>query len=190
MQVHGLLYFPPARRRHMRNQETDRSLGEMLRGWRMARNLSVKRLAKLAGVSRRTIDNAEAGENISVAVLRKLMRALEIRSVTISVDDASSAAPSEAFTPRTAASLTAAVRKATAILHEVEGTLGRWSPRQGSSDLDVVAESLITSFAQYVRGLDDPQELATVEESVASLYTPESRRPSSSARPRRRRKSA
>ncbi len=56
--------------------QAQRALGERLRAARLAANLSQKSLAEAAGVSIKTVANAEDGQNVSVETLLLLMRGL------------------------------------------------------------------------------------------------------------------
>src|SRR6266852_4288708 len=82
-----LLYFPHCDRRgNMESPKNDHhggvrrphpELGKALRELAADRGLSQKRLAYIAGVSRRHVALALAGGNITVTILKKLMRALQ-----------------------------------------------------------------------------------------------------------------
>jgi len=58
-------------------------LGESLRAARSQKKLTQAQLARVAGVSRRHLAAVEGGANVSVAVLLKLVKALEISELTI-----------------------------------------------------------------------------------------------------------
>src|SRR5437764_2029272 len=62
----------------------DNCFGDELKKRRLELGLSVKKLAKLSGVSRRWIGCAEENSNITVDVLKKLTRAMKMTSIRIS----------------------------------------------------------------------------------------------------------
>tara|TARA_R110002049_G_scaffold23726_20_gene84183 strand:+ start:1018 stop:1356 length:339 start_codon:yes stop_codon:yes gene_type:complete len=57
-------------------EQAQKALGERLRAARLAANLTQKALAESAGVSQKTVANAEDGQNISVETLLLLLRSL------------------------------------------------------------------------------------------------------------------
>lgn len=65
-----------------------REIGARLQALRLQQNITAAQLAKLAGVSLRTVNRAEAGENISLETVIRLLRA------------ANRLSPLEAFLPR------------------------------------------------------------------------------------------
>jgi len=67
--------------------ESNRILAAFVRDARLKRDLSQARLAKNAGVSLRQLTILEAGGNVSVAFLVKIMKALEITSVPVGDDE-------------------------------------------------------------------------------------------------------
>src|ERR1051326_7989155 len=58
-------------------------LGAALKALTEARGVSQARLARIAGVSRRHVSVALAGGNITISILKKLMRALRAESIPI-----------------------------------------------------------------------------------------------------------
>src|SRR5437763_7982132 len=64
----------------------DNCFGDEWRTRRLELGLSVKKLAKLSGVSRRWIVCAEENSNIGIEVLKKLARTMKMTTITISPD--------------------------------------------------------------------------------------------------------
>jgi transcriptional regulator with XRE-family HTH domain len=148
----------------MKAPDHDVALGSLLRDLRVSRDLSVKRLAKLSGVARKTIDNAEHGLNVSVAVLRKLLLALDVVEITFRVDGDHSVRRSGGFSSEVIEGIAADLRAAAARLDALHV-----DPKP---DLDGQAERLIHRFTSLVRNVADPEQLAVLSDSVETLTQP------------------
>ncbi len=65
---------------HIRATDTTkeilREVGARLRGFRLQQNVTQAKLAKTAGVGHATVKRAEAGENVSLETIVKILRAL------------------------------------------------------------------------------------------------------------------
>jgi len=61
---------------YMTNDEIMRMLGERMRSRRLARNIPVDQLANRAGLNRKTIMDLEAGKDVRLSSLVKLLRGL------------------------------------------------------------------------------------------------------------------
>jgi len=61
---------------YMTNDEIMRLLGERIRSRRLARNIPVDQLADKAGLNRKTIMDLEAGKDVRLSSLVKLLRGL------------------------------------------------------------------------------------------------------------------
>ena len=65
---------------HIRATDTTkeilREVGERLQRFRIQRNVTQAKLAKIAGVGHATVKRAEAGENVRLATIVKILRAL------------------------------------------------------------------------------------------------------------------
>ncbi len=57
-------------------KEVLKEVGERLRGFRLQQNVTQAKLAKTAGVGHATVRRAEAGENIRLETIVKILRAL------------------------------------------------------------------------------------------------------------------
>ena len=146
---------------------------------RLARGLSIKKFAKLSGVSRRHINSAERGLNISIDVLKKLMRALGMTEIDvgdgISIRAESPLSASEIrdvlLDLHRSAELTQSVA---AKIRSFERRVGKSIRNDTPDDEDGVvakASALISAFTAHVRSLRDPAELANVEKGISGLLS-------------------
>lgn len=72
-----------AGKRSRHSDEVHEETAQALRDAVVKRKMSISRLAKLSGVSRRHIASALHGDNISLGVLKKLMRTLQITHIDL-----------------------------------------------------------------------------------------------------------
>jgi transcriptional regulator with XRE-family HTH domain len=70
----------PALRSSSTGDEIAAEVGTRLRAKRMERNLTIEELAKRAGVGRNQVGDIEAGRDVRVSTLVKVMRALSMVS--------------------------------------------------------------------------------------------------------------
>jgi transcriptional regulator with XRE-family HTH domain len=165
--MENLLHFPMkgttgGRRAMTAQPDTDPELGKLLRDLRGSRNLSVKKLARVAGVARKTIDNAEDGLNISLGVLRKLLAALGVEELTFRVDGRHTARASDAIPPEVLQEIAAEIRLSAGKLEKLVAP-----PALPNAQ----AERLINTYASLVRSVaGDPQQLAELEHGIETLY--------------------
>lgn len=167
--------------------EKDTALGELLRGLREQRKLSVKKLAALSGVSRKTIDNTEAGQNISVLVLKKLLRPLGVEEITLRIKGAHEVRVTEGLVQSDLQAISDAVSRATVLLQSVTRRIDEAAATSASDDVSDRAEHLIASFSAFVRTVDDPDALEQLQASVITLYGGGRRTARRRATPRQRR---
>jgi transcriptional regulator with XRE-family HTH domain len=191
MHSNRLLYFRShAMNQHDIQQDADTELGELLRDLRVRRGYSVKKLARLAGVARKTIDNAERGLNISVLVLKRLLRALGADSLTISVS-AMPTAHTVRLTPEAVAGVLLEMRDALAV---ASGAVERLESMNSGylidDDLAREAEDLIKDFSTFVHSVDSPEQLALLRQTVNGVVAPNRRKVKSTQPLRRRRRTA
>lgn len=91
-------------------------LGQVIRLRRLQRNLTMDRLAKMAGVSRRQLSLLEDGRNVSLLFLTKIAKVLEI--TVLPVGDLSLRAASPELT---------VIVTASEMLERIKPTLGLWT---------------------------------------------------------------
>ncbi|HKS21197.1 MAG TPA: helix-turn-helix transcriptional regulator [Thermoanaerobaculia bacterium] len=141
-------------------------LGAALKELKEKRGVSQSRLARIAGVSRRHVSVALGGGNITILILKKLMRALRAESVPIGE-----------LTTVTGelAGVDAAVLVAVAdqLDHGVETisaaatSLRMYSkPAAPPTTVNAKAAALVCDFAARVHQINDPAELAAFERAL------------------------
>lgn len=151
-------------------EERDTALGGLIRQLREQRQLSVKKLASLAGVSRKTIDNVEQGQNISVLVLKRLLRPLGVDAITLRVRGAHEVHVAEGLAPADVRAVSDAINQARLLLQSVAGRIAHSAVASAPAPAADRAERLIASFSDFVRSVDDPDALEQLQESMTSLY--------------------
>ena len=167
--------------------------GIQLQEARLRRGLSINKLAKLSRISRRHITTAEKGLNISIDVLKKLMRALGLTEITI---DAGLSLRGAQNPPSAEEILEIADRlqQCSAIAQEVTEKLlsfrtrvGKSTPNDSPADENVIARAsaLVGEFTSHVRTLQDTRQIATVTEGMRELFA-NAAKPAVSARRRKR----
>lgn len=150
--------------------------GGTLEAARLAQNLTKLRLARMSGVSRKHITDAEAGLNITRDVLKKLMRALNLRQIHF--DDGSvgelgrDPAASEPGTAVALAEGLAKLQQAVELMQQGVETI-RHTMRGATPKEDAVlnqrATMLIQDFTRLVKNSRTADELEAVERTVAGL---------------------
>jgi transcriptional regulator with XRE-family HTH domain len=169
--------------------------GLELQRCRLARGLSIKKLAKQSAVSRRHINSAERGLNISIDVLKKLMRALGMTD--IDVGDGISIRAESPLNVAEIRDVLLELQRSAELTQSVTATIRSFERRVGKSirndtpDEDGVvakASALIGAFTAHVRSLRDPAELANVEKGISGLLS--TGRGTSPSSPRKRKRTA
>ncbi|MEA2163805.1 MAG: hypothetical protein QOK37_1932 [Thermoanaerobaculia bacterium] len=179
---------------HMEN-----TFGMQLKARRELLGLSVKKLSKFSGVSRRWIVCAEESRNISIEILKKLMQAMQMTGVVIAPGMTVGASPTAPDTASLAAAVedigrsAAFAKQAADRIRTFTLGVGKSVPKHTPVDegFNERAARLVTHFTEHVRSLSDPEKLQRVEKAVSSFLRPEEDAPrTAKAHPRRRRSSA
>jgi len=179
--------------------DVEKSFALELRARRLLLGLSIKKLSKLSGVSRRWIACAEQGSNITIDVLARLMQTMRMTVITVSpgitgqaglekIDISSLAEAVEEVTRSSDLSRQAGERIKSFIVG-----VGKSVPNDTPQDerVNERASDLVAHFTEYVRSLSDPDKLQKVEEAVSGILRPEAEaQAAAKARPGRRRKSS
>jgi transcriptional regulator with XRE-family HTH domain len=179
----------------------DNCFGDELKNRRLELGLSVKKLAKLSGVSRRWIGCAEENSNITVDVLKKLMRTMKMTTIRISPEltAAVGANPQDA---KVLLSALDELEQSNELSLRAAGKLRDFSVGVGKSGRNDTpqdegfserAATLVRQFTAHVRSLSkSPDKLRKVEKAVSTFLTPEAANApiSAKAHPRRRRSTA
>jgi len=179
--------------------EVENRFGLELRARRLLLGYSVKKLSKLSGVSRRWIACAEAGSNITIEVLRKLMQTMRMTVITIYPGITAEAGLADTGIAELAAAVdeisqsAGLARQAAERIRSFTLGVGKSVPKDTPDDerFNERAAALVTHFAEHVRSLSDPDKLQKVEKAVSTFLRPEEDAPrTAKALPRRRRKSS
>ena len=161
--------------------DVEKSFALELRARRQLLGLSIKKLSKLSGVSRRWIACAEQGSNITVDVLGKLMQTMNMTVITICTGitaEAGLAAPRTAELSETVAEITRISELAQHAAQRIKSftvALGK-SVQKDTPENEGFTEKatdLVTRFTEHVRSLSDPGKLQKVEEAVSGILRPE-----------------
>jgi len=160
-------------------------LGAALKALKEARGVSQARLARIAGVSRRHVSVALAGGNITISILKKLMRALRAESIPIG----ELAAVSGDLAGVDAAVLVAVADQldhGIGTISAAATSLRMYSkPAAPPTSVNAKAAALVCDFASRVHQINDPVELAAFERALDEALRPDT--PArSDARPVRR----
>jgi transcriptional regulator with XRE-family HTH domain len=155
--------------------------GDTIRIERERQLLSQKKLAVLAGVSRRHLASAERGANISIDVLRKLARALGITCVnvgeglTLTVPEGKTLG---ALLAPFAAGIEQSARASLQLARELRGLSKPRLPQSAPGDIadggpvSVEAAHLVEQVFEFVRNvqsLTDPEEVRRLERRMSDL---------------------
>jgi transcriptional regulator with XRE-family HTH domain len=161
-------------------------LGAALKALKEARGVSQARLARIAGVSRRHVSVALAGGNITISILKKLMRALRAESIPIG----DLTAVSGELDGVDAAVLVAVADQLDQGLETISAaatSLRMYStPAAAPSSVNAKAAALVCDFAARVHQISDPAELAAFEHALDEALRPDS--PAHGERPPARRR--
>lgn len=157
------------------------SFGAELKARRHQLGLSIKRLASISGVSRRWIVCAEKSANITMDVLKKLMQALNMTSISICPGLTADAGPGAPNTGSLAAAVEE-IRRSTEFAQQAADRVRAFTLGAGKTAHVHTAEdegfneraaALVTHFTEHVRSLHDPQKLQKVEKAVSNFLRPE-----------------
>jgi transcriptional regulator with XRE-family HTH domain len=155
--------------------------GDTIRIERERQLLSQKRLATMAGVSRRHLASAERGANISIDVLRKLARALGMTQIDVGEGLAVTVPGGKTLAAVIAPFADGIEQNARASLQlarELRGVTKPWVGKSAPSDTPeaghVSAEAqhlveLVSEFARNVQTLTDPDQVRSLERRVSDL---------------------
>jgi transcriptional regulator with XRE-family HTH domain len=161
--------------------DIENSFGLELRARRLLLGYSVKKMSKLSGVSRRWITCAEQGSNITVDVLTKLMRTMNMSVITICpgiTGEAGLAAPGTAELAEAVAEITRSTGLSQQAVERIKSFIvgvGKSVPKDTpeSEGFNERAARLVTHFTEHVRSLSDTDKLQKVEEAVSGILRPE-----------------
>jgi transcriptional regulator with XRE-family HTH domain len=179
--------------------EVENTFGPELRARRLLLGYSVKKLAKLSGISRRWITCSEEGSNITIEVLRKLMQTMKMTVITIYPGITAEAGLANTGVAELAEAVDEITRSAVLSRQAAERIrsftlgVGKSVPKDTPDDerFNERAATLVTHFTEHVRSLSDPDKLQKVEKAVSSFLRPQTdAQGTAKALPGRRKKSS
>lgn len=164
----SLLYFPalePSRR----NMAEHPTVGTALRKTRLARSMTQARVARAAKVSRRHLALAEAGGNITLTVLKKLMGGLQLTEIDLG--NVTVTATQQGINPAVLRTIVEQAMQGLTLLTAAVESLRNYA--DAANPETAKAATLIKSFTDYVQGLTDKDDLADLERMFQEVVHPE-----------------
>lgn len=144
--------------------------GAALRRTRKARGISRAKLARISGVSCRHIAAAEGGANVTLLIVVRLMRALQLTSISLD-DDLTVTGKAEGIAPSVVLRVADDIDEAVADIQRRTATLRAYAegkePSEESGRLAARASTLLREFTEDVRRLD-PAKAVEVLEGIAT----------------------
>jgi transcriptional regulator with XRE-family HTH domain len=175
---------------------TPNCYGDDLQRRREALGISINKLSKISGVSRRWIYAALDNRNVSIEVLKKVARALGVTEIRITRSLTASVGP----VPPALAEALDEISRGTALALQAAGKIRRFAQGVGKSvrndtpreeGFSDTAASLVRRFTERVRTVSrNREELRKVEEAVSALLGPEGDAPAKAPARRRKRSTA
>src|SRR5258708_1483969 len=164
----SLVYFSAVEsgRRHMGEHPT---VGEALRKTRLARRMTQARVARAAKISRRHLALAEAGGNITLTVLKKLMGGLQLTEIDLG--DVTVTASQQGINPAVLRTIVEQAMQGLTVLTAAVESLRNYA--DAANPETAKAATLIKSFTDYVQGLTDKDDLADLERMFQEVVHPE-----------------
>lgn len=148
-------------------------LGAALKALKEARGVSQARLARIAGVSRRHVSVALAGGNITISILKKLMRALRAESIPIGELVEVSGELGGVDTSVLVA-VADQLDHGVDTISAVATSLRMYSkPAAPPTSVNAKAAALVCDFAARVHRISDPTELAAFERALEAALRPD-----------------
>lgn len=163
-----LVYFP-ASERDRRNMGEHPTVGETLRKTRLARRMTQSRAARASKVSRRHLALAEAGGNITLTVLKKLMGGLQLTEIDLG--NVTATATQQGINPAVLRTIVEQAMQGLTLLTAAVESLRNYA--DAASPETAKAATLIKGFTDYVQGLTDKDDLADLERMFQEVVHPE-----------------
>jgi transcriptional regulator with XRE-family HTH domain len=164
----SLVYFSAVQpgRRNIGEHPT---VGEGLRKTRLARRMTQARVARASKVSRRHLALAEAGGNITLTVLKKLMGGLQLSEIDLG--EVTATATQQGINPAVLRTIVEQAMQGLALLTAAVESLRNYA--DAANPETAKAATLIKSFTDYVQGLTDKDDLADLERMFQEVVHPE-----------------
>jgi transcriptional regulator with XRE-family HTH domain len=175
---------------------TPNCFGDELDRRRQELGISINKLSKMSGVSRRWIYAALDNRNVSIEVLKKVARVLGVTEIRITRSLSASVGP----VPPALAEALDEISRGTALALQAAGKIRRFALGVGKSvrndtpeeeGFSDTAASLVRRFTERVRTVSKNRDaLREVEEAVSALLGPEADAPAKVPARRRKRSTA
>jgi transcriptional regulator with XRE-family HTH domain len=170
-----LLYFRCPGNRRLKMHARFPAVGAAIKETRNLRGLSIAKLAKATGVSRRHIAAMETGANVTLMILHRIMQGLHLAEVELD-ETAKVTATGEGLNPRVllavADDLTEAAQR---ILHSCSMLRtyaeGKRPPTE-DDELTSRAANLIRNFSEQVRSSETAEKIENLERLVGTSRKP------------------
>jgi transcriptional regulator with XRE-family HTH domain len=160
-----LLYFSQEPDGEVMKNPPHPELGAALTALKEARGMTASRLARLSGISRRHVVLALQGGNISMTVLKAIMRALQ--ADTIDLGDLTIHGREPGIHPTMLITAAEQIERSVAMAAGVAASLRTYAQPTGASALmNVKAAALIRDFTSYVQTVTDPERLSDLQNSI------------------------
>jgi transcriptional regulator with XRE-family HTH domain len=150
-----------------------KTAGQQLQEARRKKGLSVRAVAKISGLSRKTIDQAEADQNIELQTLKKLASTIGLTELDVGDGLVLRLGTSAEQIADVIETLNRSIALTKSATHKLLSFPAVGKSVQKDSPLDetmvVKAAALIDEFATIVGGARNPQELAKVEKGMVGI---------------------
>lgn len=166
-------------------------LGAALKALKEARGVSQARLSKISGVSRRHVSVALGGGNVTIRILKRLMRALRAESIPIG-DVKAVSGQVDGIDPAVLLSVADQLEQGIGVISAAATSLRLYAQPATTTTPDSVNEkaaALVNDFAARMHQISDPAELAAVQRAFAEVLSSDTpARAASAKQPKRRRR--
>lgn len=147
-------------------EDVDVVLGECLRQARIRKGLTQNRLHKMSGVSRKHISDAERGANISIAILKRLARTLDLRTIPVSGDVALYVVDGSRALLRAVSGIEDSARR---IFNDVTAIRALIDQAPAEAALNEKAEALVREFTEEQRSSTSTADVSALITTVNSI---------------------
>jgi transcriptional regulator with XRE-family HTH domain len=135
----------------------------------MARHMTQARVARAAKISRRHLALAEAGGNITLRVLKKLMGGLQLTEIDLG--NVTVTATQQGINPAVLRTIVEQAMQGLTLLTTAVESLRNYV--DAANPETAKAATLIKSFTDYVQGLTDKDDLTDLERMFHEVVHPE-----------------
>jgi len=167
MKAATLVYFSQEPRGVDVTETPHPELGAALRALKEKRGLTQARLARIAGLSRRHVALALAGGNITISVLKKLMRALQAEFIDIGQVEKVNTHLTN-VNPAVLLAIAEQIEQGMTIAAGAAATLRTYAHPTGlSAPVHAKAAALVRDFTTHVHSITDTARLSAIERAMS-----------------------